>query len=163
MKILQLCCFTELWGPDHVVESIDIKKGRNIFEVPDDYGRGFDLVCASPPCDQFTKANVSRWSGYPEKFIKVALKCLKVCKSSSGFWFLENPPGRIERFIPELVKYRVLTWRGNVTNKEYVVYSNFIIMSMPGIRYGKETIMRSKLVREEWQSDFIRNINSSLV
>lgn len=162
MKILQLCCFTNLWGPDHTVESIDIKSGRNIFTVPDDYGKYFDLVCAAPPCDQFTKANVTHWRSYPEHFIKIAEKCFKICRSTSGLWFLENPPGRIERFLSGLTQFRVLTWSGSVTNKEYVLYSNFLILNPIVQRYGKHSIPCTKLNREKWQPDLIKAIELNM-
>jgi len=162
MKILQLCCFTNLWGPEHIVESIDIKHGRNIFTIPDDYGKNFDLVCAAPPCDQFTKANVTRWNSYPDHFIKIAKKCFKICRSTSGLWFLENPPGRIERFLPALTPFRTATWSGNCSNKEYVLYSNFIIFMNSVERYGKQNIPGTKLKREAWQQDLIDDIKNSL-
>ena len=162
MKILQLCCFTNLWGPDHQVESIDLKHGRNVFTVPDDYGKYFDLVCAAPPCEQFTKANVTNWKSYPDHYIKLAKKCFTICRSTSGLWFLENPPGRIERFLYGLTPYRVATWSGPCTNKEYVLYSNFVILCNSVNRYGKISIPGTKLKREAWQPDFINNIKSIL-
>lgn len=158
MKILQLCCFTNLWGPDHTVESIDLKQGRNLFNYPRDYGKNFDLVCAAPPCTQFTKANSHHWSGYPDKDIKLVQLCFDICRSTSGLWFLENPPGRIERFLPALTQFRVLTWSGFVTNKEYIVYSNFLILNPIVQRYGKHSIQCTKFNREKWQPDFIRSI-----
>jgi site-specific DNA-cytosine methylase len=162
MKILQLCCFTNLWGPDHFVESIDLKQNRNLFNYPRDYGKNFDLVVAAPPCTQFTKANSHNWKSYPASSIKLAQLCFHICRSTAGFWFLENPPGRIERFLPELTKYRVLTWSGQITNKEYVLYSNFLIFKTMVNRYGKQNITRSKLKREKWQPDFIQTIKSNL-
>jgi len=163
MKILQLCCFTNLWGPDHTVISIDLKNGKNLFRCPRDYGKHFDLVCAAPPCTQFTKANSACWLGYPHKDIKLAQLCLDICQSTSGFWFLENPPGRIERFIPALTQFRVLTWSGQVTNKEYILYSNFLIMNHPVQRYGKALISSNKTVREAWQPDLIETVKSSII
>ena len=164
MKILQLCCFTNLWGPGHIVESFDLKYGRSVFNIPQDYGKYFDLVCAAPPCTQFSKANVSRWKGYPAKDIKLAQTCFNICQSSSGFWFLENPPGRIERFLPGLTKFCTLTWSGTVTNKEYILYSNFIILKNPVKRYGNPDSVSnySKTRREMWQSDLIECISNSL-
>ena len=163
MKILQLCCFTNLWGPGQTVESIDLKSGRDLFNTPRDYGKNFDLVCAAPPCTQFTKANVTKWKSYPDKDIKLAQLCFDICRSSAGLWFLENPPGRIERFLPELTLHRVLTWSGNLTNKEYILYSNFLILSSLEQRYGKKCIERNKTIREKWQPDLIDTIKASLL
>jgi len=163
MQILQLCCFTNLWGPTHTVESIDLKQNRDLFKYPRDYGKYFDLVCAAPPCTQFTKANTTCWHGYPDKDIKLAKLCFDICRSSKGFWFLENPPGRIERFIPALTPFRVLTWSGQVTNKEYILYSNFLIMKHPVRRYGKASISNNKTTREAWQPDLIETVKSNII
>jgi len=162
MKILQLCCFTNLWGPTHTVESIDIKSGRNVLKLPRNYGQNFDLVVAAPPCTQFTKANSPHWLGYPIQDIEIAQACFDLCRSTRGFWFLENPPGRIENFLPALTQFRVLTWAGSQTNKEYILYSNFLIMNMYVQRYGKKSIARSKAIREEWQPDLIETIKLNI-
>lgn len=158
MRILQLCCFTNLWSTDHEVESIDLKNGKNVLDLPDNYGKSFDLVCASPYCRQFTRASAWIWKDYPDNDIQLVKKCLTICLSTGKYWFLENPPGRIEFFIPELKKYRILVWSGSITGKQYVVYGNFILLT-PGYR-RKVGIPypRKKELREAWQSDFISNI-----
>jgi hypothetical protein len=75
----------------------------------------------------------------------------------------ENPPGRIESFIPSLSNYRLLTWRGNITNKEYVLYGNVLILQRPVIgRFGKKNIAMLKSKREAWQHDLVENIVSCL-
>jgi hypothetical protein len=38
-RLLQLCCFINLWGPGYTVESHDLKHGKDIFDLPDDYGK----------------------------------------------------------------------------------------------------------------------------
>ena len=162
MKVLQLCCFTNLWPSDFKVFSVDLKTGGNVMDLSLSSGKEFDLVVAAPPCTQFTKANSPAWSIYPENDVLLARKCFDICIRSGGFWFMENPPGRIETFIPELKFYRVLTWSGFYTNKEYIVYSNFMILNKPVRRYGKANISRSKLLRESWQPDFIDTIVKSL-
>jgi len=164
MKILQLCCFTNLWPEHHQVYSIDLRLKRNIFDYPWDYGKNFDLVVAAPPCDQYTKANCHGWKTNPNYFNKVTTKCLEMCISSGQNWFLENPPGRIEKFFPELTQYRLLTWHGSLTKKEYVLYGNILIL-LPGTkRYiGPGTNSNlTKKQREKWQPDFIYDISRSM-
>ena len=56
MKILQLCCVSNLWHPDHFVESHDLHTGSDVLDLPLNYGETFDLIVSAPPCDQFTKA-----------------------------------------------------------------------------------------------------------
>jgi site-specific DNA-cytosine methylase len=162
MRILQLCCFSNLWHPDHQVESHDLKTGSDVRLLPRDYGKNFDLVCAAPPCDQFTKANSSRWEVSPRSYIEIAQVCFDICRSSAGLWWLENPPGRIEVFLPGLTQFRVLTWSGILTNKEYVIYSNFLILNQYVSRYGKANIARSKVEREAWQPDLIATISNAI-
>jgi site-specific DNA-cytosine methylase len=162
MKILQLCFITNLWPDEYQVESWDIKNGKDVLQMPEYYGKDFDMIVAAPPCDQFTKANSLNWQQYPTNFIMIAQKCLDVCEKSGKTFVLENPPGRIEKFCPGLTKYRILTWRGRETNKEYVLYSNQIILLNPVRRYGKQNICRSKSIREEWQPDLVETILQSL-
>lgn len=163
MEILQLCCFSNLWPSDCNVTSFDLKLGLNVFDLPDNYGKDFDLVVAAPPCTQFTKANSSKWLSFPKDDILLADKCFRICRSSSRYWFLENPPGRLPSFLPGLIRFRTLTWSGGITNKEYVIFSNFLILYAYFNRYGKNVIARSKINREIWQPDFVRTIYESIV
>ena len=168
IKVLQLCCFTNLWGEQFQVESYDLRLKKDIFDIPQDYPGQFDLVCAAPPCDQFTKANAHHWQDYPEQFVKIAQLCFDLCKQSGGLWFLENPPGRIEKFIPGLKQFRTINWRDPDGNKEYILYSNFIIMQAPGKRYaagrdGKRKFCnQSKKQREAWNPLLVESIKSSI-
>lgn len=140
MRILQLCMFTNHWGHGFDVESHDIENGKNVLDLDDDYGKNFDFVLGSPPCDQFTKANQHNWLELPSSHIEVAEKVFRICKKSGKPFVFENPPGRIVKLIPELGKYRVLTLNDTGTNKEWVLYSNQILFS-PGVsRYGRKSI-----------------------
>ncbi len=165
MKILQLCCFTNLWPAVHQVESVDLRTGRNILDLPYNYGQSFDLVVSAPPCDQFTKANSLSWINSPDLFIEIAQKCFDISIFSGKPWLLENPPGRIETFIPALTRYRIATWHGAITNKEYVVYSNMLLMFAQVKRYGKPGSVNNhtKKRREMWQTDFVQALASNLL
>jgi site-specific DNA-cytosine methylase len=138
---------------------IDIKTGNNVLDLPDEFGTQYDLVLAAPPCDQFTKANAHHWEESPDYFINVAWKCFKICLCSQKNWVLENPPGRIQEFLPSLIFYRQLTFIDPGSNKEYVLYSNSKIMQSPGQRYGKEKIHAwDKSKREMWTVGLIESI-----
>ena len=162
MNVLQLCVFTNHWGEGYEVESWDLKNGRNVYDMDLYHGRNFDIICAAPPCDQFTRANCTRWDPYPSSYVELARHCLLICLASGRKWFLENPPGRITTFLPELIPYRAATWSGPYSNKEYVVYSNFLFLYSPVKRYGKSVIPRNKLLREEWLPEFVQALRSSL-
>jgi hypothetical protein len=163
MRILQLCCFTDLWHSIHEICSIDLKTGNDVLDLYDDFGKEFDLIVSAPPCTQFTKANSLSWVPFPELYIRIAKKCFDISILSGKFWLLENPPGRIEKFLPGLTKFRMLTWSDFRTNKEYIVYSNFLILST-GPRYGKpgSTNNLTKKQAEKWQPDFIADVERSL-
>lgn len=160
MKILQLCCFSNLWSSIHDVTSIDLKTGQNVLSLSDDFGKNFDLIVSAPPCTQFTKANNLRWNPYPATQVKIAEKCFLISLRSGSKWFIENPPGRLETFLPGLSYYRLYTWHGGKTNKEYVIYSNFLMLFSIFPRYGKPGSVNnySKNKRDLWQPDFIDSI-----
>ena len=160
MRVLQLCFVSNMWSSEHDVTNIDIKSGSNVLDLPDGYGKSFDIIMAAPPCDQFTKANSLNWLQSPDYFIKVAQKAFNICVASGKPWIFENPPGRIESFIPGLRNYRICTWHGTVTNKEYVVYSNIMLMFPQVKRYGKygSILNYSKAKRELWQVDFFADL-----
>jgi len=164
LKILQLCCHSNLWHPGHQVESHDLKTNSDVLDLPLNYGESFDLIVSAPPCDQFTKANSLNWTIYPDYFIKVAQRCFDISVNSGQNWFLENPPGRIEQFLPGLTHFRTGTWHGAVTNKEYIIYSSFLVLIPYVKRYGKPGTINnySKARRELWQPDFIDTIAASL-
>lgn len=162
MKILQLCVFTNLWDDTHQVTSIDIKNGRNVFDITIEEAKEYDLIISAPPCTQFSKSNAHRWEENPALYINIANKCLELSIQSGVNWILENPPGRIDKLIPLLSKYRITTWRDEDTNKEYVIYGNVIIIPPWRKRYGKLKIMRNKTKREEWRPALIKDIQNSL-
>lgn len=165
MKILQLCCFTNLWSDSHEVESIDLRLGKNIFDTSHEYGKKFDLIVSAPPCDQFTKAATNIWVDFPRDYIAIALKCLDVSLNSGKPWILENPPGRIEKFIPSLRQYRRLTWTCPEYNKEYVLYSNLLLLKSFNQRYGKGTSInnQTKKQREAWLPQLVLYFESVIV
>ena len=128
MKILQLCAHSNWWSNKHRVESHDLILGKNIFDLPLDYGKQFDLIISAPPCDQFTKASSWKWEDYPGQFIKIALHCLNIQITSGKLWVMESVPGRIATFIPILKNYRITTWMSQTTHKTHILYGNFIIL-----------------------------------
>jgi len=158
MRILQLCCFTNLWSVNHHVESIDLRNGTNVLDLPPDYGKKFDLIVSAPPCDQFTKANSQNWEAKPWDYITIACKCLQISLYSGQDWIFENPPGRIEKLIPELKKFRRITWNCPESNKEYVLYSNMLLLKPSTIRYGKGTSINNltKKQREQWLPELVQ-------
>lgn len=162
MKILQLCCFTNLWSKNHYVESIDLRLGKNVFDIAPDYGKKFDLIVSAPPCDQFTKANAQNWVNNPSMYLSIAYKCFLISLNSNKYWILENPPGRIDKLIPELKPFRRVTWVCPQFNKEYVLYSNMLLLKAYTQRYGKGTSINNltKKQREAWLPELVEYFES---
>jgi site-specific DNA-cytosine methylase len=165
IKILQLCCFTNLWDDRFEVESWDLRLGSNIFNCPDDRGSYFDFILAAPPCDQYTKANYHNWLLSPGHFNNITKKCLEIIDLSRGVPFvLENPPGRIEQFFPALRSFRVITFRVPNSNKEYVLYSNILLCAAARKRYGfKSEYNKTKKGRETYSKEFINFLTDHLI
>lgn len=66
-----------------------------------------DAVIAAPPCTCFCRPGARHWfkmdfTGQTRRDVEVFLACLRLCKTASRWWALENPPGRHAEFIPEL-------------------------------------------------------------
>jgi hypothetical protein len=163
-KILQLCCFSNHWGNGFEVENIDISEGKNVLDLDDNYGRDFDFILSAPPCTQFTKANNHNWVVYPELDVKIAKKCLEISLNSYKPFVLENPPGRIEKLIPALTNFRALTLNDIMTNKEWVLYSNTLLISSGLFRYRKGKSINNLTLqnRLEYPTYFIETLKQML-
>jgi hypothetical protein len=164
-KVLQLCCFTNFWSDDVVVESHDLRNGKNIFDLPVDYGKSFDFILSSPPCDQFTKASAHAWDDYPTRFIDIAEHCINISIESGKKWMLEQPPGRIERFFPILTGFRLVTVMFPDSNKEYILYGNTLLTVPVCQRYGfssRKFNNMSKKQRERFHPDLIPMIETNV-
>lgn len=163
LKILCLCIFSNKFSIDCDVTNYDISIGKEIFYCNDSEGKDYDLILAAPPCTQFTKANNKNWQEFPEKEINIVLKCLLICIKSKKPWILENPPGRIEKLIPELKQFRQITLSDKETNKEWVLYSNLPLTRPNNNRYGKKSINNfGKIKRNEYPEYFYEYIESQI-
>lgn len=66
-------------------------------------------VLAAPPCTCFCRPSARWWfrqdfTGETARNIAVMRACLRLCKQATGWWALENPPGRHQKLVPELGK-----------------------------------------------------------
>jgi len=163
MKILQLCAFSNLWDPVHQVESIDLKSGKNVFDLENSYGKNFDFIISSPPCTQYTVANNRNWLEYPASDVAITKKCLQISLESGKPWVMETTIGRIEKLLPELKKFRIGIWQSRITTKKHTVYSNHLFL-FPFQKGNKSVVdIRNVIWRETWQKDFIEDIQNNVV
>lgn len=163
MKVLQLCCFSNHWGQRFEVKNVDITNGDNVLDIDNMIGLDYDFILSAPPCTQFTKANQHNWELLPGTDIEIVKKCLLISEISGKPFVIENPPGRIEKLIPELVKYRQITLNDITTNKEWVLYSNMLLLKPFLKRYGRKSISNlTKIKRLEYPPYFINYLKSQL-
>lgn len=167
MKILSLC-FCNDYFPDHENTLIDIKLGTDVLTLDPGSGKEFDFILAAPPYDIFTKASSWMWKKTPldreQLFTFIAGQCLQICVNSGKPWILENPPGRIHYFIPDLIQYRRLTFQDTYSNKEYVLYSNMLLTQNYNSRYGKVCKPNGNLTknqREMWTPGLVELVKSN--
>ncbi len=64
-------------------------------------------VLAAPPCTCFCRPGAKHWfkmdfTGQTRRDVEVFRACLRLCQLATGWWALENPPGRLPELIPEL-------------------------------------------------------------
>jgi site-specific DNA-cytosine methylase len=160
MRILQLCCFNNDWSASIEVVSIDIRTGTNVFSISPSYVQQFDFVIGAPPCTQFSKANCNRWVPFPREVL-IAQQVFKLCMHSKT-WLIENPPGRIEKFLPGLSLFRIMTFQDPFHNKESVLYSNRLFIQPFTSRYGKTPHTNNRLLRLKFSPGLIPFLESQL-
>lgn len=111
--ILSLCDYSGSWSQPYVdagyaVQRLDIKTTGDVrlFEYP---GRVHGIL-AAPPCTHFAVSGARWWANKTESDLVEALSvvdaCLRlvmVCKPV--WWALENPVGRLSRWIGERAMY----------------------------------------------------------
>lgn len=77
---------------------------------PSDFGDGFSVVLASPPCTEFSSAQNLNGEHEPDgDAIALAFHAAGLCRGlKPAFWFLENPRGRLRSYLgppEEMVTY----------------------------------------------------------
>lgn len=124
--ILSLCDYSGSWSAPYVeagyrVVRVDIGHPTGLaFSDDGSWLLGSDVttlvwperpyaVLAAPPCTCFCRPGARWWKrqdadGSTARDIAVFRACLAICQQASGWWALENPPGRHRKLIPELGK-----------------------------------------------------------
>ena len=64
-------------------------------------------VLAAPPCTCFCRPGARHWfkmdfTNQTSRDVAVFRACLRLCRLATGWWALENPPGRHRELMPEL-------------------------------------------------------------
>jgi len=95
---------SERWG----VTTVEIKPEfdpdvqADVFDLrPSDFDTGFDVVLASPPCQEFSTANNLNGEREPDgDAIALVYHALGLIRGlDPNYWFVENPRGRLRSYI----------------------------------------------------------------
>lgn len=105
--ILDLCGGTGCWSRPYRDAGYDVRlitlpdyDVRNYIPPKDVYG-----VLAAPPCTHFSTAGSQYWrekdlTGLTDDALSIVFACLEIIKQSKPvFWALENPKGRLTRWL----------------------------------------------------------------
>jgi site-specific DNA-cytosine methylase len=110
MTVLSLCDFTGNWSRPYEergydVVRVDLKHGQDVrlFEIPPYPVRG---ILAAPPCTDFASSGARWWEGKGEGCLLESLSIVDACLRlvavlNPVWWALENPVGRLKRWIGE--------------------------------------------------------------
>ncbi len=107
--ILDLCGGTGSWSHPYREAGYDVRlvtmpeQDVRLFEVPDEPVWG---ILAAPPCTEFAGSGARWWSQKDESLLLEALAlvdaCLRIIRVCRPHWWcLENPVGRLNRWIGE--------------------------------------------------------------
>jgi hypothetical protein len=121
------------------VVQIDIQSGIDILEwnyrqYPPDFFTG---IIAFPPCTAYAGSGARWWkekdergeTSYYDSLVYKMLEIIDYFRPGLKFWWAENPVGRIQKRVPEIAKYRMLTFNpcefGDPYTKKTVIYGEF--------------------------------------
>jgi hypothetical protein len=126
MLVLSLCDFSGAWSQPyadagHRVVRVDMQHppgeqqtGENTWTIGGDVSKlDFPwtpgVVLAAPPCTCFCRPAARWWGrqdadGSTARDMATFRACLRICRTASCYWALENPPGRQMKLMPEIGK-----------------------------------------------------------
>jgi hypothetical protein len=121
------------------VVQVDIQAGIDILEwdyrqYAPDYFRG---IIAFPPCTAYSLSGARWWAGkdaageteYFDSLVRRMLEIVEYFRPGLQFWYAENPVGRIAKRVPEIAKYRLLSFNpcefGEPYTKKTILFGEF--------------------------------------
>lgn len=106
--ILSLCDFTGNWSQPYAdagydVRRMDIQHGQDI-RLLEHLGAPVHGILAAPPCTVFSKAGAWKWKEWGEEGLLAGLALVDACLRAvavyrPAWWALENPAGRLKRWL----------------------------------------------------------------
>lgn len=131
--ILDLCGGTGSWSRPYKEAGYDVrlitlpKYDVLTYEPPDNvYG-----ILAAPPCTHFTSSGACWWAekdkdGRTMQGMSIVIRCLAIiAKCHPGFWALENPVGRLRRWMGNPTHIFNPCDYGDAYTKKTLLWGNF--------------------------------------
>ena len=133
--ILSLCDYSGVWSaPYHAagytVIQIDLQHGKDIRLL--EYPGKVHGILAAPPCRVFCRPGAQYWGKWGKQGLCEGLALIDACLrfvvvSNPKWWALENPPGRLTRFLGP-PRYDFHPWHyGDPWTKHTYLWGNFVI------------------------------------
>lgn len=106
-KILSLCDYSGVWSQPYVdagydVIRIDLQHGQDVRLLP--WPGKVHGILAAPPCTVFCRPGARLWNEWPAEklldglaLVDACLRYVAVC--DPAWWALENPPGRLDKYL----------------------------------------------------------------
>lgn len=115
LQILDLCAGSGEWSAPYVsagyiVTRVDLRAGLDVRLYQFPRGRIHGIL-AAPPCTVFARAGTRYWRQWDDGMVRdglsivdACLRIITVCKPA--WWALENPSGRLQRWLgPPVLKF----------------------------------------------------------
>jgi hypothetical protein len=106
-QILSLCDYSGVWSQPYVdagydVIRIDIQHGHDVRLIP--WPGKVHGILAAPPCTYFCRPGARLWSEWGDAKILEGLQIVDACLRfvavcDPAWWALENPPGRLDKYL----------------------------------------------------------------
>jgi hypothetical protein len=108
LVILSLCDYSGAWSEPYRlagydVRRVDLQHGRDV-RLIEHLGERVHGILAAPPCDHFAASGARWWADKGEKPLLDGLAVVDACLRAVAiyrpeWWALENPVGRLRRFL----------------------------------------------------------------
>lgn len=133
--LLSLCDFTGNWSNPYKdsgydVVKVDIKYGIDV-RLMEYVDRPVHGILAAPPCTVFCKAATWNWENVSNDELSLHLSVVDACLRAVAiyrpvFWALENPVGRLRRWLgPPAFKFNPSDF-GDPWTKKTLLWGNFV-------------------------------------
>lgn len=106
--ILSLCDYTGIWSAPYAkagyeVRTVDLQAGQDV-RLLEHLGRPVHGILAAPPCTVFSKAGAWKWQAKGDQGLLEGLALVDACLRAvaiyrPAWWALENPAGRLSRWL----------------------------------------------------------------